>query len=528
MRKYKYVLFFLVAALTSLQSIAQSGISMQSTYSSAAIEDPTDLAKCSNGDVVVTGNLLDTPSSSGIAFRTDSLGIPIWSFTYSASVNITIDRATETLDGGLCFMGSMGDAAAHETNNILLIKTNSTGQIQWTKKLSGTFGAFATATDFYQGTDSCYYVCGYLTNASINTPVALKTNPSGQLLWLKSFSTGNAKATTLISNDVDRMAIGVLDSLNGDLIVVEIDTAGTLTNSVHITHSAGSPIISAPSCTFNIAATYYQFCVNSDIPYMNMTNWTLDITSSLQLVDANPFYRSDGALQLVEIMPSSTYDNVFLLSSSAGFSHTLTQDPNASTFSIGCFIDTFSMTYPVSFKYLNNHVMMILTEDTNASGDPDGFMLTRTLNPIPLYSHIPIDGCHMRGSGALTGQEGFSWSPGGIVATNLSPQAALSPIAVSSGTYSMTFVTNCTLVDVPETRISTITVNTLLSPDDNLVASNLPGGSKINIYDIRGALIYTCENYSNDLQASALISGLYVYEFITPDGNIFRGKFVVQ
>ena len=528
MISHLHIYLFMIVAICYGQLPAQSGISMQSTYTSSAIEDPTDLAKCANGDVVATGNLLGSNFTSGIAFRTDSLGVPIWSFTYSASVSLTVDRATETLDGGLCFMGSVGDVGVHDTNYITLIKTNSLGQVFWTSKLTGSFGTFATGTDFYQGTDSCFYICGYVTSGSNSTPIVLKADPAGQLRWMRSFNTGNTRATTMTPNDADRLVIGILDSANGDLAIVELDTAGTLTNSTIVTHSAGSPIVNVPSCTYNIAATYYQFCVNSDIPYMNMTNWTLDITSSLQLVNANPFYRSDGILHLVKIMPSSTYANVFLLSSTTGFSHTLTQDPDASIFSIGCFIDTLSRTYPVSFKYLNNHVMMVLTEDTAANGEPDGFMLTRTLNPVPLYSDIPTDGCHMRGSGALSGSEGFSWFPGSVTVSSLTPQSAMTTILINSTTYSMMYSTNCSMVDVGEQHESPIRVYNLLTSSDQFIAVNLPVNVELNIYDTHGRIAYRSENYQNELSGSQLSPGMYLYEFILPDQSRKTGKLIVQ
>lgn len=81
------------------------------------------------------------------------------------------------------------------------------------------------------------------------------------------------------------------------------------------------------------------------------------------------------------------------------------------------------------------------------------------------------------------------------------------------------------VVPIPRPIIS---VNNILSHNDYFVATNLPQSTALNIYDSRGRIIYRSENYQNELAASQLARGTYLYEFILPDKSRNIGRLIVQ
>ncbi len=524
----------LIYAIVSSDFLLKAqNVSFQNVYGSTAQEDPTDLIQCSNGELVATGNTTIGQWPNAIIFRVNDLGTILWSkaMTSNSTGGISIEKGVETLDGGLCFLGSFIDYAPHDSNKIALVKTDGAGQIQWTQSIDGPSSlGFSFASDFFQGGDSCYYICGHeKISSSVSIPLVLKINPNGQLAWSKTINCGNTKALVLAPNNNDRIATAILDSVNGNLIIVELDSTGTFVGSVDLIAPSGYPITSVSAAKFDTLNLRYLFCVNSEIPYFNAneTNWRIYFDSNLALAGAIPMTRPGDSLQIVAVMYSQPYKDVYLLHSRTGASKTLTMDTDAIPFARGTFIDTLTNSMPVNFAYLNNQAMMILSE-TQIANTPEDFLLTRTLDPISILPDIPIDACHSLGTGSVAGSHGFVLSPSTYSFNNSAALTAISPVAISVSTYPMTVSANCSMVGIAELRIDSITVNNLVRETEHFVAANLPVGSSLVVYNMHGQIIYESANYQNELLAAQLGIGLFLYEFTLPDGKRKTGKLVVQ
>ncbi len=119
---------------------------------------------------------------------------------------------------------------------------------------------------------------------------------------------------------------------------------------------------------------------------------------------------------------------------------------------------------------------------------------------------------------------------------NFFPDSLTNDSVINPGGYPWTYYyidsVSLTLYDdtgiPPVPSYSQILVNNFLYPSDFFTATNLPDQSALNIYDSRGRIVYRNENYQNELSASQLPSGMYLYEFILPDQSRKTGKLVVE
>ncbi len=131
----------------------------------------------------------------------------------------------------------------------------------------------------------------------------------------------------------------------------------------------------------------------------------------------------------------------------------------------------------------------------------------------------------------------YSWSP----STGLSDPSSSLPWAKpdSTTTYVLTISDPAGLYCLANTIDSvTITVNscpipleyfvpTILKKNELFAISALPENTGLEVFDTRGRLIYSNENYQNDFRASNLAVGVYAYRLNFSDGSSQKGKICV-
>lgn len=72
---------------------------------------------------------------------------------------------------------------------------------------------------------------------------------------------------------------------------------------------------------------------------------------------------------------------------------------------------------------------------------------------------------------------------------------------------------------------SPLKVPTILKNDEIFYVTSLPENTSLEIYDIRGRLIYITENYQNDFVLTSLAADIYCYRLKLSDQTIQCGKF---
>jgi hypothetical protein len=122
-----------------------------------------------------------------LLIKTDSNGSLQWAKTFGGT---NLDRGysvQQTTDGGYIIAGETDSYGAGETD-VLLIKTNSNGSLQWARTFGGT--NFDSGNSVQQITDGGYIITGrrfegsYYSTADV---LLIKTDSNGNQLWDKMF-----------------------------------------------------------------------------------------------------------------------------------------------------------------------------------------------------------------------------------------------------------------------------------------------------------------------------------------------------
>jgi hypothetical protein len=118
--------------------------------------------------------------------KTDSTGDTLWTKTFGGSGDDENYSVQQTMDGGY-IIGGYSDSFDSGFYKVYLIKTNNNGDTLWTK----TYGGSSSDLGYFvqQTTDSGYVIIGRTTSfgAGSDDVYLIKTNSIGDIEWTKTF-----------------------------------------------------------------------------------------------------------------------------------------------------------------------------------------------------------------------------------------------------------------------------------------------------------------------------------------------------
>ena len=144
-----------------------------------------------------------------------------WAKTYISNGSGTTLRLTS--DGGYIVAGT---AIVNGSENVLLIKTDAHGTVQWSKTYGGTAREFGMSLIIAD--DGGYAVAGISNDSNA---LLMKTDASGTLLWSKTYgNTGTEKGFDLRQTaDGGYAIVGESDSgANANVLLIKTDAGGAM------------------------------------------------------------------------------------------------------------------------------------------------------------------------------------------------------------------------------------------------------------------------------------------------------------
>jgi len=141
------------------------------------------LTLTADGGVAIGGTLQETSNHEIIIIKTDTAGNQLWSKTYSGAGYEYGASMVETSDGGFAITG-ITDSQGYGSQDVYLIRTNSTGDKLWDK----TFGK-ANVDQGYglvQLSDGGFSIAG-LSNSDGSFIFLNRTSSDGTQQWVKYF-----------------------------------------------------------------------------------------------------------------------------------------------------------------------------------------------------------------------------------------------------------------------------------------------------------------------------------------------------
>lgn len=187
------------------------------TQEARCVQQTTDGGYILCGSVVVFGNT----TNDFLLMKTDSTGSVMWSKYFGTSSSDFAHYVEQTFDGGYVFTGDNGFSSFN-------IKTDNNGDVQWTKAFSGAMGF-----SLHQTSDSGYAMMGYRGGLGSGGADIFfsKTDSAGNHLWSYQYGGNNFDRGYSFSETTDGNYIlsGLLyDSIVYQSILMKIDQAGSI------------------------------------------------------------------------------------------------------------------------------------------------------------------------------------------------------------------------------------------------------------------------------------------------------------
>ena len=191
------------------------------TYGGSTHEYGYSVAQTTDGGYIITG-LYHTETAifaDVLLIKTYPNGTQEWNNTFSGESTYDIGNCVlQASDGGYIIVGQTGAIGVNGNTNLWLIKANSTGDLEWQKTFGGPYADLGYWV--IQSSDGGYVITGYTYSydAGINKDLWLiKTNSTGDLEWNKTIGGG--------ANDEGRCVVQANDG--GYIIAGSTNSYGT-------------------------------------------------------------------------------------------------------------------------------------------------------------------------------------------------------------------------------------------------------------------------------------------------------------
>jgi len=264
-------------------------------------EHSHSLQQTADGGLIICGYTFNFGAGDYDVYlvKTDNTGNILWTKTYGTTGVEEPYSVQQTTDGGYIITGKTQPGGILSQGYVFLIKTNSTGDTLWTKSYGGTVGEMGYSVQ--QTTDGGYIVTGvtYSFGAGGQDVYLIRTNSTGDILWTKAYGGINndfgisvkqtANGGFIITGETSSFGAGGIDvylictDANGNSGCNESGTNTIVGNPSFITSSGGT-ILSSGAIAYhdsisvtNPVKTEIPLCTYVVIPQLSNNSETVNI-----------------------------------------------------------------------------------------------------------------------------------------------------------------------------------------------------------------------------------------------------------
>ncbi|XES76189.1 MAG: hypothetical protein ACBZ72_08365 [Candidatus Bathyarchaeia archaeon] len=209
---------------------AEGNLSWNSTYGELGTAIAYGITQTSDGGYALVGasNTIGAGQSDGWLAKISSTGELEWYQTYGADQNDAVYSVVQTSDGGYALAGD-SDSYGSGQANLWLIKTDSSGAVQWNQTYGGANNYISST--LIPTSDGGFALAGTVQIGNANRFVLFKTDSSGEEQWTQTYS-GTVTSDNLNgiqTSDGGYALVGVTDSADPaqtKALLVKTDSSG--------------------------------------------------------------------------------------------------------------------------------------------------------------------------------------------------------------------------------------------------------------------------------------------------------------
>lgn len=157
----------------------------------------SSLNTTSDGNYICAGTIQDTTSNSdALLVKFTINGDTLWTKKFGGPYYDAGRDCQQTVDGGYMLVVD-SDSLNNGMNDFVLIKTDSLGNLEWRRRYDA--GGYDVPVCGLQTQDNGFIISGARgSNSSSTSNWIVKTDSTGQMEWVRTFSSGGNDERTLL------------------------------------------------------------------------------------------------------------------------------------------------------------------------------------------------------------------------------------------------------------------------------------------------------------------------------------------
>jgi len=200
------------------------------TYGGSGGQIAYSMIRTSDGGFALAGYTSETPNFiyDFWLVKTDAAGNQLWSKTYGGLQNDVAYSVVQTSDGGYAVAGVTNAYSGSGAEDALLVKTDSSGNMMWSKTYGGANadGAYSIV----QVANGGYAIAGFTLSYGVGGFWLVKTDADGNILWSNTYGGPGAFACSslVLTGDGGYALAGDTQYPTVGYLLVKADSSGNM------------------------------------------------------------------------------------------------------------------------------------------------------------------------------------------------------------------------------------------------------------------------------------------------------------